>query len=181
MRFRKVLIWMILMVPVWTHAISQERLINFRCDTIPFSEFVNQLQQAGQVVIYYNPGWTDSLFVSIDQNERSVGEILEEALAESGLTFIQQKNSIILSKDYTIKTDFHRDVKDAYASYEEIYQGERVEYRPLVRETEVAASINPEYQLHRIGNPARFKEGDEAVISGYIRDKNSGESPTLTQ
>jgi len=176
MSFRKVAIWMIIMVPAWTHAISQERLINFKCDTIPFSAFVNQLQQAGQVVIYYHPPWTDSLFVSIDQKEGSVGEILEEALAGSDLTFIQQKNRFILSKDYTIKTDFDKDVKDAYASYKEFHQGEQVEYRPLVRETEEEATINPEYQLHRIGNPARFQEGDEAVISGYIRDKNSGES-----
>jgi len=154
---------------------AQVPVISIRCDSIPFTEFLGELEQSTQLKYYYDPEWTDGVIVSLDVRDWVVNDVLEEVLSGTDLSFILMDDRVIFSKNYTIKTDYDRDVRNAHASYEDSLRSDRVEYKPLVRETVEASTVNPEFQLHRIGNPARMSLGDEAVISGYITDTDNGE------
>jgi hypothetical protein len=160
---------------ICTLAGAQVPVISIHCDSIPFQKFLRELEQLTQLKYYYDPVWADSVTVSLDMQDRVVKDVLEEALRGTDLSFILMDGRVIFSKNYTIKTDYDRDVINAYASLEDSLLSEKVEYKPLVRETVDASSVNPEFQLHRIGNPAKMSLGDEAVISGYITDIDNGE------
>jgi len=154
---------------------AQEPLISLSLDSIPFSGFVHEVQEQSQLRIFYDRDWTDSLFITMEASNRSLQEVMETALEGTDLSFIIRDRSVIISRAYSIKTNFNQDVREAYASYERFLQSDRIDYQPLERETEDEASINPEFMLHRIGNPALQNRGDEAVVSGYITHAENAE------
>jgi len=154
---------------------SQYQVTSIHCDSIPFSEFITVLEKKTPLKVYYNPEWTDSMKVSLDAKELGVRDILSMALKGTDLSFVLINDHIILSKGYRIKTNYSQDVRNVYTLSDSIVRSEKVEYRPMVRETEEIHIISTEFQLHRIGNPSLRNSDDKAVISGYVIDGENGE------
>jgi hypothetical protein len=172
---RKVSILILMLSLAGMMARAQLPSVSISLDSIPFSGFVSEVEESVPVRILYDREWVDSLFVTLEVSNQPLEAVMQKVIEGTDLSFIIRKGAVILSKGYTIKTDYDSDVKEAYASYERFLQSDRPDYKPLEREIEDDASLNPEFMLHRIGNPALQNRGDEAVVSGYITHAENAE------
>ena len=169
------IIAMLLVILTCHLAVAQEPADRFQGDSIPFPDLVKALEMEHPVRIYYKPAWTDSLEVPRRLVDLPPEEAVQEATRGSDLSYIILEDEIILSKNFRIKTNYREDVETAYASHTVDTGSDTMDYRPLVREPSETGEINPEFRLHRIGNPALRNLGDEAVISGYITSLENAE------
>ena len=126
------------------------------------------------VRIYFSNNWVDSLYLNINSENESLNALLNKSFAKSGLSFIiTDDNKIILSKGYTIKTNFRKE----YLEYLEKNQtkADTTNYASTVPKTEDNL-INDEYKVFKIGNPSGQTNDGKVILSGTITHPETGEA-----
>ncbi|MCE5346160.1 MAG: TonB-dependent receptor [Bacteroidales bacterium] len=152
---------------------GQDKNLSIRFNRILFSDLVDTLEKSIPVKIYYSNKWVDTLLLSVDSENEKFEDLLGKSLGKSGFSFIiTEGNKVILSKGYSIKTNFQKEyleyLKKNYASTD---TSEFV--RPVVRQEK--SSISDEYKVFRIGKQAGSHTGDKVTLSGTVISSVDGE------
>lgn len=148
---------------------AQEKVQSLHLKDASFKEFVDSIEKKVNYKIYYSDVWVDSLSLSVDASNAKLEEILTRTLADSGFTFIvSDDNKIILSKGYTIKTDF----KEEYEKYlvDNMSKIDSNIYILPSNNIEEEKQINDEFRVFKIGNPSDIKRVGTVALSGYIKE-----------
>jgi len=163
---RLIFLFLILFILFVSHSRAQENDLSFQFSRILFRDLVDTLEKKVEVKIYYTNKWVDSLYLDINTEGDSLKGLLGKALNREGFSFIiTEDNKVILSKGYTIKTNF----SEQYDTYlkQNIIEEDSVSYiRPP--QEEPASSISDEYKVFRIGRPSESNNGERAVLSGTV-------------
>ncbi|MCJ7820778.1 MAG: TonB-dependent receptor, partial [Bacteroidales bacterium] len=145
---------------------SQDNNITVRFDSILFRDLADTLENIVPYKFYYPDTWVDSLAVSVNLTNASVRELLEQVLNKEGFSFIiTDENQVIISKDYSVKTNFSTE----YLGYLESrrMKSDTSEYLlPAIKEKK--STISDEYRIFRIGQPASGNKSGVAVLSGTV-------------
>ncbi|MCD6598947.1 MAG: carboxypeptidase-like regulatory domain-containing protein, partial [Bacteroidales bacterium] len=152
---------------------AQNDTLTLHMEQASFREFVDSVEGKTNYKIYFANDWVDSLNIYIDADKQSIDQILDKNLADSGFTFIiTPENKIILSKGYTIKTSF----KEEYEKYlsDHIVKIDSSIYALPENKLEEDKIISDEFKLFKIGNPSELNNGKFAVLSGYIKEADTG-------
>ncbi len=153
-------------------AFSQEKNLSMRFSDILFRDLVDTLEKQVEVKIYYSNKWVDSLYLNVDSRNDSLESLLSKALKKEGFSFIvTDKNKVILTKGYTIKTNF----KDQYNAYlkKNLLKPDSSNYiRPV--QLQENNTVNDEYKVFKIGRPSEAGKSEKAILSGTVRDPVSG-------
>jgi hypothetical protein len=89
---------------------AQDNNLSLRFKQILFRDLADTIEKTVPVKIYYSNNWVDSLYLDINSENENINAIFDKSFAKSGLSFIiTDKNKIILSKGYTIKTNFRKE------------------------------------------------------------------------
>jgi hypothetical protein len=153
---------------------AQDNNLSLRFKQILFRDLADTIEKTVAVKIYYSNNWVDSLYLDINSENENLNTIFDKSFAKSGLSFIiTDKNKIILSKGYTIKTNFRKE----YLEYLEknLTKADTVKYSRSVRKTE-DKQINDEYKVFKIGNPSGQSNDGKVVLSGTITKPETGEA-----
>ena len=138
-----------------------------------FKEFVDSVERKINYKIYYANDWVDSMRIDIAADKQSIDQVLSKSLADSGFTFIiTSGNKIILSKGYSIKTSFKEEYEKYLANH--LVKIDSSIYALPENKLEEEKIINDEFKLFKIGNPSEMNNGDFAVLSGNIKEANTG-------
>lgn len=152
---------------------AQNNSLSLRLHNASFIEFVDSVEKKINYRIYFTSDWTDSLNIDISADHENIEQILDRTLADSGFTFmITPENGIILSKGYTIKTNFQEDFENYLASH--LTKTGSVIYALPGSGPDEEKIISDEFKLFKIGNPSEMNKGNFAVLSGYIKEVNTG-------
>lgn len=155
---------------------AQKNNLNLRFSNILFRELADTLEKKAQVKIYYSDKWVDSLYINIDSRNDSIESFLNKALSRDGFTFIiTDKNKVILSKGYSIKTNF-RDQYYQYLKKNMVRADSSIYSRPVQLQENISNS--DEYKVFKIGRPSEAGKSDKATLSGAVIDPVSG-SPVV--
>jgi hypothetical protein len=152
---------------------AQENNLSFQFSKILFKNLVDTIEKETLVKIYYTNEWVDSLYVDINSENDSLKDLLGKAINRKGFSFIvTEDNKVILSKGYSIKTNFHEQY-NLYLNRSLI----RSDSSNYLRQEKipVATTINDEYKLYKIGKPSRRNTDEKAVLSGRILNPVTGE------
>ena len=151
---------------------GQESNLTLQFKNILFSDLVDTLEKKISVRIFYSNEWVDTLYFNIDAHNNPIDELLDKTLRKEGLSFIiTDKNKIILSKGYSIKTNFGDEYR---AHLAKVYKApDTTMYARIAMEEE--DPISEEYKLHRIGKSLSAEPGRSAILSGVITNHASGE------
>lgn len=152
---------------------AQTEKLSLHLEKVLFKEFVDSIENQIFCKIYYANDWTDSLYIDVDSDNESIEEILDKTLADSGFSFIiTDHNKIILSRGYTIKTNFREEYEqyliDHMAKYDSV-----VYALPVINEEE-EKYISDESRLFKIGNPSKINQKGNVILSGTIREAETG-------
>jgi hypothetical protein len=154
------------------HLYSQDNNLSLRFSDILFRDLVDTLEKRVEVKIYYSNKWVDSLYLDVDSKNDSLESFLSKTLKKDGFSFIiADNNKVILTKGYTIKTNF-RDQYNAWLEKSLVKPDSSYYIRPVqIQETN---TINDEYKVFRIGRQSEGNKSEKAVLSGTVLDPVSG-------
>lgn len=161
------------MVVLCSPLVAQTEKLTFHIQNVLFKEFVDTIEKELNYNIYYADDWIDSLYIDVASDNEDIEQILDKALANSGITYIiTNKNKIVLSKSYTIKTSF----KEEYERYlaDNLASFDSVVYALPVDAVDQAKYISDEFKVFKIGNPSEINRKGGVVLSGTILDAGTG-------
>ena len=153
---------------------AQDKNLSLQFKQILFRDLADTIEKTIPVKIYYSNNWVDSLFLNINSENEPVNALFDKSLGKNGLSFIiTDDNKIILSKGYTIKTNFRKE----YLEYLEknLTKADTTNYSRAVVKTE-DNFINDEYKVFKIGNPSGQSNDGKVYLSGTITKPETGEA-----
>lgn len=170
----KKLLFILIFASLVIRAGAQDKKLSLQFKQILFRELADTIEKSVPVKIYFAKNWVDSLVLDVKSDNESLDGFLYKTMARSGLSFIiTDDNKIILSKGYTIKTNFRKE----YLEYLEknLTKADTVNYTRTLAKTE-DKSTNDEYQVFKIGNPSGQSNDGKVILSGTIKNPESGEA-----
>jgi hypothetical protein len=151
---------------------AQENNFTFQFSRILFKDLVDTIEKRVEVKIYYSNKWVDSLYLNINSKNDSIQNFLSRALTKEGFSFIiTENNKLILTKGYTIKTNF-KDQYNAYLNKSSTNPDSSYYIRPV--QIQESSTINDEYKLFKIGRPSESTRSEKVTLSGVVMDPVSG-------
>jgi len=154
------------------HSEAQDNNLSLQFSRILFKDLADTIEKKVEVKIYYTNKWIDSLYLNINAENDPVESLLSKALKKEGFSFIiTENNKIVLSKGYTIKTNF----QEQYNAYlkKSFIKTDSVNYvRPV--QIQENSSTSDEYKVFKIGKPSGSSKTDKAILTGTIIDQISG-------
>ncbi len=151
---------------------AQENNLSLQFSGILFRDLADTLEKSAEVKIYYTDKWTDSLYLNIDSKNDSFKNILGKAINKEGFTFIiTENNKVIISKGYSIKTNFQEQYNSMLKR--SLFMNDTSIYARPVRIPENTSSSD-EFKVFKIGRPSDAGKSDKAVLSGTVNDPLTG-------
>jgi hypothetical protein len=151
---------------------AQEQKLSFNFSNILFRDLADTLEKRIQVKIYYSDKWVDSLYLNVSAKNDSLESLLSGTLKKDGFSFIiAEGNKVILSKGFTIKTNF----RAQYYSYlkKSLIRPDSSYYiRPV--QNQESTKANEEFKVFKIGRPSESSRTDKATLSGTVLEPVSG-------
>jgi hypothetical protein len=172
----KKIVFVILLIFLAVKAESQDNRLTLQFQRILFSDLADTIEKTVPVKIFYSNKWVDSLFLNVKSENEPLDAIFNKSISKEGLSFIiTDDNKIILSKGYTIKTNF----KKEYLEYLERNQirSDTTKYARSAPKAE-DLMINDEYKVFKIGNPSNQSDNGRAILSGTITRPSTSEAVT---
>ena len=170
----KKLLYILLFGSLVLNAGAQDNKISLQFQRILFRDLADTLEKTVPVKIYYSNKWVDSLYLNVNSENESLNTMLNKSIGKDGLSFIiTDDNKIILSKGYTIKTNFRKE----YLEYLErnLTKTDTTKYTLTAPKT-VDNLINDEYKVFKIGNPSGQSSDGKVFLSGTITHPETGEA-----
>ncbi len=173
------IVFIILLVSLAIKVESQDNRLTFQFKQILFKDLADTIEKTVPVKIFYTNKWVDSLSLNVNSDNEPLDVLFDKSISKSGLSFIiTDKNKIILSKGYTIKTNF----KKEYLEYLEKNQikADTTNYTRFTRSEPKAEDqlINDEYKVFKIGNPSNQMDNGRVILSGTVFKPSTGEAVT---
>lgn len=148
--------------------------ITFQFDQILFQNFKDTLEKRIPVKLYYSDKWTDTLTISVNSENATFREFLDQSLKKYGFSFIiTEDNKVILSKGYPIKTNFREEYLD-HIRRELVKNDTEVFLQPALKDGK--SPISDEYRLFKIGRQVSSGKTLNAVLSGIITNTSDGKN-----
>jgi len=153
---------------------SQDNKLSLQFERILFKDLADTIEKTIPVKIYFSNKWVDSLYIDINSKNDSINSLFDKSIGNSGLSFIiTDDNKIILSKGYSIKTNFRKE----YLAYLEknLSRPDTTNYARTIEKTEDIL-INEEYKVFKIGNPSAIHKDGKVSLSGTLTNAETGEA-----
>jgi hypothetical protein len=161
---------------IFVLAKSQENKLSLQFQKILFKDLADTIEKTIPVKIYYSDKWVDTLRLNVDSENDPVTILFNKTLLNNGLSFIiTDDNKIILSKGYTIKTNFRKEYLE-YLKYlkKNLIKPDTTNYTRSAPSAEDAL-INNEYKVFKIGNPSGTNSNQNVILSGTITNSQNGD------
>ncbi len=160
------------MLLIFSSLSGQMDNITFQFDKIVFSDFADTLERTIPIVFYYSDKWADTLTLSVNSSNNNFRELMDKSLSKYGLSFIiTYKNKVIVTKGYSIKTNFRNEYLDHLRSV--TVRRDTFNYlQPVVMEEK--SLIDDEYRLFKIGRQKSGNKGINSILSGYVINSTDG-------
>ncbi len=129
-----------------------------------FGEFVAQTEARNAVRFFYKEEWTEGLVMPDIGENPLLSELLGRLFSGRGLWYMLDNSNIIITKDYMVKP-FASDAvtTDSWLT-------------PQDSRDEDERPVTSEYVIYEIGNPAEKGRTGSTSITGYVRDRSTGEA-----
>jgi hypothetical protein len=141
--------------------------------SLPFAEFVRQVEEQTGAHFFYRPEWIDSITVTATGDSMSLRKILTGCFAKTGLFFyVDTEKNIILTKGTGISA-YLPDIQEVTRTVED--QAGRNGYLTEIEKSYIEGRRENQVETIVIGNPAEKKPGKMVAVRGRLLDKESGE------
>jgi hypothetical protein len=142
--------------------------INFSGSNVDFSQFIETIENKYPIKFYYDPQWVDSIDISGKFENISINQALNQIFLNKGLNFfIDAKGNIVITKS-EIQTELKEEWVENYSTNKKILnENNSNSFDKYIDE-------NEKNKIEEIIF-GKKNNGGTARISGYIKDKDTGE------
>lgn len=143
---------------------SHDMKVTWNYEGSTFEEFVSQAESQFHIRFYYKNEWTEGLVMPDIGREPLLNDLLTRLFAGKAIFyFIDERGNVIVTKDFSVKS-FSSVAKPSENWLPGNDLADENERTPI-----------SEYLIYEIGNPAERGRQGNISITGYVRDKESGE------
>ncbi len=146
-------------------AIGQSR-ISGSFDKTPFRNIVGQIEKETDYRFFYEEAWIDSVTVTGEFANATVPAFMKQAFRNSRIQYFVDSLRIILTNNVPIIEGI--DYTQGQSTQQKNYSFLR-EFQATVEESAV------EQKIYEIGKKESVAKSGTVALTGYIKDKNSGE------
>jgi hypothetical protein len=156
----------------YCYSYGQNDNITVQFDHILFRDFVDTVEKIIPVRMYYSDKWTDTLSLTMNSSNSTFEELMNSTLKKDGFSFIiTDDDKVILSKGYSIKTNFREEYLD-HLKRAIVVSDTTKHLQPAERKED--SGISNEYRIFKIGRPVSGKKAGTAVLSGNVTSTVDG-------
>ena len=142
----------------------REMKVTWNYEGTAFKEFVSKAESHFNVRFYFKDEWTERLVMPDIGNEPRLNDLLNRLFAGKAIFyFIDEMGNVIVTKDFTVKS-FASGANPSENWLPRSDQSDEKERTPV-----------NEYLVYEIGNPSEKGRQGNISITGYVRDKESGD------
>lgn len=153
---------------------GQEKL-TFKFSSAKLEEVISKMEDISKYKFYYDEAWAKDIAISVDVVQSDLETALTSTFGAVGILFvILDDNKIILTKGFSIQTDFSERYRD-FLSKKKASQIDTIKYRLPTNKEEVEQHISAEFQEYKIGTVSGKTDGKQPRLSGYIKNQETGE------
>jgi hypothetical protein len=145
--------------------------ISVALDNTPLYSLIDSIEKKTTYKFYYIPSWIDTVNVTVQANNLPVHEVLGRALRNSGINFLITNTGIILTPGIPLINEID------FQNFNAIRLDQN-QARKFQRELPEEVAGKTESAVREIGKKGSTPSKDGFNLSGYIRDKRSGEPLT---
>ena len=172
-RFKLVFIIFCFISIVQSRAQSDSVKINYSGSNVAFSKFIEEIESTNNIKFYYDPQWVDSLFVSANFNNISIGQALRQILINRNLHYYLDSRGNIIITESDIQTELNEKWIGTDSINRDIHfsndHSENIIDKYIAKEDK--------NRIEEISFGAKGNNGT-ATITGYIKDQETGEPLT---
>ncbi len=169
-----ILFYIILLIPIPGIISGQEGILvkdNYHGKS--FKEFADYIGQNSNIRIFYDPAWTDSLYIIQEAQPSYLNDVLVSSFKNTDLQFVWINDDLIVSRNFKIRTELPDDFilileDEGHLSDNQAIKAEVDSTLVLKGEEE------REYKIVILGDPAE-QNGTMATLSGKIKEAATGE------
>ena len=151
-------------------------LITASFNKATFEEFVKEAESQTKYQFYYNPAQTDSILISASFKQEPLEQVMEKAMAESGLEFSADVDlrSVFITKEKKIISE----LPPGFSAPEKKVKEEKSDDQFVVDYFDAGGKKTWEKKekLYEIGQKTRTIKAGNATISGQVRNAHTGEA-----
>ncbi|HZF65924.1 MAG TPA: TonB-dependent receptor, partial [Chitinophagaceae bacterium] len=154
-------------------AAQEKKLLSGNHKAVAFRDFVATIEAESTYHFFYDPAAVDSIWVTANYHQKTIGEVLSQVLSKTGLKyFVDADSNVFITRNFQVQglpSDFFvRTGKADSSRLAEIPDYFGTKQKP-------AGSVSQANKLIAIGDRANGQRGRRAIITGYVRDAKSGE------
>ena len=153
-----------------------EPVLSGKFDKVLFVDMVNQLEQEYNLNFFFSPQ-LDSVEITLEVNDVNVEEYLKQLTIASGINFLVKEQVNIIGTDtYVVASELDQRLFEGTSTLQTNNENEEGSILNNIKESDfVDANIAQENIIIEIGNPSLRYNGTSAIITGYIREADTGE------
>jgi len=150
---------------------QQRNLITGSFNNTPFEKFVEEIESKSNFHFYFNPGATDSLFVTISVQAKPIDVVLDQVTEGTSLHYaVDDQGNVFITEVREIMADLPADFFDTgNATGTQAVAFDYTAYEKREKEKKLAES-----KLYIIGTKTSNMQGN-ATMAGHVRDMTNGE------
>jgi hypothetical protein len=161
------IIWFISIRPLPAQTDSVK--ISYSGSNVAFSKFVDDIEISHHIKFYYDPQWVDSLIISVDFKNLSIGQSLNQILQKKNLHYYSDIDGNIIITKSEIQTELTKKWVDDNSI------NKNIQYTNLpVNTIDKYISKEDKTRIEDISLGTKSNKVT-ATITGYIRDQETGE------
>jgi hypothetical protein len=161
----------------YSSCLAQEgKLFSLDLSNSSFSEFVTTLESKSSYRFFYSSGFTDSIRVTLSVRNQPINSILDKVLLKLGLSYsIDAQENVFITRIRQIQTDLPVGFYDGKDISNKTINSAAYDFMGLEKNK---ATLLAEAKVYDIGiKTSQIKPGN-AIITGYVKDIDSGEPIT---
>ena len=144
--------------------------ISYSGSNVAFSKFVDDIEISHQIKFYYDPQWVDSLFISVNFKNLSIGQALNQILQNKNLHYYSDSNGNIIITKSNIKTE----LSDKWITIDSSKRSSNYNRANSDNIIEKYTSFDDKKKIEEISFGVKNSKGN-ATLTGYIKDLETGE------
>jgi len=161
------IVWFISIRPLTAQTDSVK--ISYSGSNVAFSKFVDDIEISHHIKFYYDPQWVDSLIISVNFKNLSIGQALNQILLNKNLHYYSDNNGNIIITKSEIQTELTK----KWVNDNSINKNIQYNNNP-VNTIDKYISKDDKTRIEEISLGTKSNKVT-ATITGYIRDQETGE------
>jgi hypothetical protein len=162
-------------LPVFASAQINNINIKANYNSIAFIDFVQTMEKEHPVKFYFDKTWVDSVIVKQTRVPMSLTQLLDDSFDGLTLSYLIDGSNIIITSNYIINSSLPKNFFTVENLTNDISDNDTIDLKYAFIEQAEKKEKAIDNKVVTVGDPSKKSIGDNALVSGIIRNEEDGQ------